>query len=66
MPETEEIAATFGAVGLTPLMMQGAADTYAAIAATAVGKESPEEARTAARNGAGVIGELDATLPGAQ
>ena len=66
VPETEEIAATFGAVGLTPLMMQGAAETYAAIAATAVGKESPEEARTAARNGAGVIGELDANLPGAQ
>jgi 3-hydroxyisobutyrate dehydrogenase-like beta-hydroxyacid dehydrogenase len=66
VPETEEIAATFGAVGLTPLMMQGAAETYAAIATTAVGKESPEEARTAARNGAGVIGELDATLPGAQ
>jgi 3-hydroxyisobutyrate dehydrogenase-like beta-hydroxyacid dehydrogenase len=66
VPETEEIAATFGASGLTPLMMQGAAETYAAIAATAVGKESPEEARTAARNGAGVIAELDATLPGAQ
>lgn len=63
VPETEEIAATFAAVGLTPLMMRGAADTYAGIAATGPGRESPEEARAGARNGADVIAALDAGLP---
>ncbi len=63
VPETEEIAATFEAVGLTPLMMQGAAETYAGIAATAPGRESPEQARAEARTGADVIAALDAGLP---
>ncbi|MBS0338734.1 MAG: DUF1932 domain-containing protein [Proteobacteria bacterium] len=63
VPETEEIAATFAAVGLTPLMMQGAAETYTAIAATAPGMESPEEGRAAARTGAAVVAALDAGMP---
>ena len=63
VPETEEIAATFGAVGLTPLMMQGAAETYAGIAATVPGRESPEEARTRERSGQDVVAALDAGLP---
>lgn len=63
VPETEEIAATFGAAGLTPLMMQGAADTYAAIAATGAGRETPEQARAVARTGAAVIAALDAGMP---
>ena len=63
VPETREIAATFGSAGLTPLMMRGAAETYAAIAATAAGKESPEEARAVARTGAVVIAALDSGMP---
>jgi len=63
VPETEEIAATFAAVGLTPLMMHGAAETYAAIAATSAGRESPEEARMRKRSGAEVVAALDADLP---
>ncbi len=64
VPETEEIAATFEAAGLTPLMMQGAARMYAAIARTAAGMESPEEARAQGRKGAQVVGALDEGLPG--
>jgi 3-hydroxyisobutyrate dehydrogenase-like beta-hydroxyacid dehydrogenase len=63
VPETEEIAATFAAAGLTPLMMQGSTQLYAAIARTEAGKESPEQAREQRRNGAQVIGALDAGLP---
>ena len=63
VPETEEIAATFAAAGLTPLMMQGSARLYEAIAQTEAGKESPEQARERKRNGAQVIGALDTGLP---
>ena len=63
VPETEEIAATFAAVGLTPLTMQGAASMYVAIAKTSVGTESPEEARARKRSGAQVIAALDKELP---
>ncbi len=64
VPETEEIAKTFDAVGLTPLTMQGAARMCAAIAETAPGKESPEEARTRGRKGVEVVAALDAGFPG--
>ena len=40
--EMEEIAATFGALGLTPLMHQGAADIYRFVATTPLGDETPE------------------------
>jgi len=60
VPETEEIAATFAAAGFTPQMMQGAADTYRMIAATAIGGESPEQARDRARSGMQVVAELAA------
>src|SRR4051794_7866676 len=42
--EMEEIAATFGAVGLTPQIFAGVAELYASVAATEMGKEAPEEA----------------------
>jgi 3-hydroxyisobutyrate dehydrogenase-like beta-hydroxyacid dehydrogenase len=64
VPETEEIAATFAAEGLTPLMMQGAARMCEAIAATAAGRESPEEARTRGRKGTQVVAALDTEMPG--
>jgi len=63
VPETEEIAATFAAEGLTPLMMQGAARMCEAIAATAAGKESPEEGRARRRKGVDVVAALDADMP---
>jgi len=64
VPETEEIAATFEAIGLTPLTMQGAAKMYEAIAKTSVGTESPEDARARKRTGAQVIASLDTEMPG--
>jgi 3-hydroxyisobutyrate dehydrogenase-like beta-hydroxyacid dehydrogenase len=45
--EMEEIAATFGAVGLTPATFEGAAAFYAFVASTALGQSSPEEWRQA-------------------
>jgi 3-hydroxyisobutyrate dehydrogenase-like beta-hydroxyacid dehydrogenase len=41
--EMEEIAQTFGDVGLTPKLFQGAADIYRHVAGTSVGKVTPEE-----------------------
>ena len=40
--EMEEIAATFGALGLTPKMFEGAADVYRFVEGTELGKETPE------------------------
>lgn len=40
--EMEEIAATFGATGLPPGMMLGAAELYGCVAASSLGKEIPE------------------------
>jgi hypothetical protein len=55
VPEMQEIAKTFGDVGMTPRIMQGAADMYELIAKTPLGRESPEEARTQGRGGPDVI-----------
>jgi 3-hydroxyisobutyrate dehydrogenase-like beta-hydroxyacid dehydrogenase len=41
--EMEEIAATFAAVGLTPKILDGAADMFRYIATTDLGHEAPEE-----------------------
>ena len=59
VPETREIAATFESVGLTPLMLEGAAAMYVQIAQTEAGRESPEQARARGRDGAQVVGALD-------
>jgi 3-hydroxyisobutyrate dehydrogenase-like beta-hydroxyacid dehydrogenase len=40
--EMEEIAATFAHVGLTPLILQGAADLYRFVGETPLGEETPE------------------------
>lgn len=63
VPETQEIAATFEAAGLTPLMMRGAAEMYKAIAQTGPGRESPEQARAERRSGGDVIAVLDGEIP---
>ena len=41
--EMEEIAATFGALGLTPRIFEGVAELYQSVAETELGKETPEE-----------------------
>ena len=55
VPEMNEIAKTFEGVGMTPRILQGAADLYAQIATTPQGRESPEEARAKKRSGTQVI-----------
>jgi 3-hydroxyisobutyrate dehydrogenase-like beta-hydroxyacid dehydrogenase len=58
VPEMQEIAKTFGELGLTRRMFEGATDIYAMVAETPLGKESPEQARGKARNGLDVTREL--------
>ncbi|MBI2509004.1 MAG: DUF1932 domain-containing protein [Betaproteobacteria bacterium] len=54
-PEMREIAKTFEGAGMTPRMMQGAAEIYDMVAATPIAKESPEQARKLARSGTEVV-----------
>ena len=42
VPEMNQIARCLESAGMTPRMMQGAADIYEFVAATALGKETPE------------------------
>jgi 3-hydroxyisobutyrate dehydrogenase-like beta-hydroxyacid dehydrogenase len=58
VPEMLEIAKTFEGVGFTPKILQGAADMYEYVAATPLGRESPEEARVRARTGDQVMKAL--------
>jgi len=55
--EMEEIATTFADVGLTPLILQGAADLYRFVADTPIGQESPEN-RDKSRGLDGVVAAL--------
>ncbi len=55
--EMEEIAACFADLGLTPSVLQGAADMYRFIAETPIGKESPET-RDESRGMDGIIAAL--------
>jgi 3-hydroxyisobutyrate dehydrogenase-like beta-hydroxyacid dehydrogenase len=59
--EMEEIAATFAALGMTPDILQGAADIYRMVADTPIGRESPEE-RDPNRDLDGVIAALAAAI----
>jgi 3-hydroxyisobutyrate dehydrogenase-like beta-hydroxyacid dehydrogenase len=58
VPEMQEIARTFGELGMTRRIFEGATDVYAMVAATPLGRESPEQARKAGRGGLDVIREL--------
>jgi len=58
VPEMQEIARTFGELGLTPRMFEGATEVYAMVAATSLGKESPEQARKKGRSGLDVTREI--------
>lgn len=55
--EMEEIAITFGDVGLTPKMFEGVADLYRFVETTAIGHETPEN-RDTSRDGMGVVAAL--------
>lgn len=63
VPEMFEIAKTFESVGLTPRMFQGTADMYEFVAATALGKETPEN-RDKSRGGRDVVRLLADDRPG--
>ncbi len=54
VPEMLEIAKTFEAAGLTPKIFAGAADMYTFVAATEIGRETPEN-RDKSRNGLDVV-----------
>lgn len=58
VPEMQEIAKTFGELGMTRRIFEGATDMYTMIAATPLGKESPEQARKAGRSGLEVTREI--------
>lgn len=55
VPEMLEIAKTFEGVGMTPRMLLGAADMFELIAASPLGRESPEQAREMARSGSEIM-----------
>jgi len=58
VPEMQEIAKTFAELGMTRRIFDGATDIYEMVAATPLGKESPEQARKVGRNGLDVTREL--------
>ena len=57
VPEMLEISKTLGDSGITPKVFQGAADIYEFVAATSLGKETPEN-RDKSRDGKGVVRAL--------
>ncbi len=59
--EMEEIAATFAALGMTPRMLEGAADMYRFVEQTPLGTETPET-RDMSRDAYGVVNALAASL----
>jgi 3-hydroxyisobutyrate dehydrogenase-like beta-hydroxyacid dehydrogenase len=59
--EMDEIALCFEELGLTPRMLQGAADLYRFVAQTPIGRESPE-LRDLGRDLDGVVAELAQAL----
>jgi 3-hydroxyisobutyrate dehydrogenase-like beta-hydroxyacid dehydrogenase len=56
--EMEEIARTFEACGLTPRTFEGAAELYAMVAETSLGRTSPEDSRRQAKRFDAVVQEL--------
>jgi 3-hydroxyisobutyrate dehydrogenase-like beta-hydroxyacid dehydrogenase len=57
VPEMLEIAKTLGSAGITPKVFQGAAEIYRFVAATPLGKETPEN-RDKERSGKAVVQSL--------
>jgi 3-hydroxyisobutyrate dehydrogenase-like beta-hydroxyacid dehydrogenase len=58
VPEMQEIAKTFGELGMTRRIFEGATDIYQMVASTPLGNESPEQARKVGRTGLDVTREL--------
>jgi hypothetical protein len=58
VPEMLEISKTLGSAGVTPKVFQGAAEIYKFVAATALGKETPEQSRDTERTGKSVVQTL--------
>jgi 3-hydroxyisobutyrate dehydrogenase-like beta-hydroxyacid dehydrogenase len=54
VPEMLEISKTLSAAGMTPKMFEGAADVYRFVAATSLGKETPES-RDKTRGGKDIV-----------
>jgi 3-hydroxyisobutyrate dehydrogenase-like beta-hydroxyacid dehydrogenase len=63
--EMQEIARTFAACGLTPLTFEGAAEIYAAVADTPLGRTSPEAWRSSPGRFEEVVALLARGQPGA-
>ena len=61
VPEMQQIAKTFAEVGLTPTIFEGAAELYGMVAKTPLGHETPEQARTAKRDGMTITREIAQT-----
>jgi 3-hydroxyisobutyrate dehydrogenase-like beta-hydroxyacid dehydrogenase len=61
VPEMQQIARTFAEVGLTPTIFEGAAELYGMVAKTPLGHETPEQARTAKRDGLTITREIAET-----
>src|SRR5262249_34317716 len=57
VPEMLEISKTLSAAGMTAKMFEGAADVYRFVAATSLGKETPES-RDKTRGGREIVGVL--------
>lgn len=55
VPEMLEISKTLASAGITPKVFQGAAEIYQFVAATQLGKESPEQSRDTERSGKDVV-----------
>lgn len=62
VPEMHEIARTFEGVGMTPRLFQGEADMFELVAATKLGKETPES-RDKSLTGKDVVRLLAASKP---
>jgi len=63
--EIEEVGACFADLGMTPTILNGAAEMYRFVARTPIGKESPED-RDRSRDAAGVIAALAGALEPAE
>lgn len=58
VPEMRQIAMTFAELGMTPKIHEGAVEMYEFVAGTALGRESPEQAREHKRDGAEIVRTL--------
>ncbi len=58
VPEMFEVATTFDDVGMTPRMMQGAADMFGLLAKTPLAAETPEQSRERGRSGREIVQAL--------